>query len=278
MRDSLEAAAYAAKFVADRLGRKPEVALILGSGLGEFAETLSDANVLNTKDIPHYPPSTVPGHAGRLVAGVLRGNDRQSGSLLVFQGRTHFYESGRLDDVLFPARLALALGVTTLFVTNAAGGISRSLRPGDLMLIRDTINLTFLRVPVPPDARRTGPPDICHPHLRQAITESAAREKIPLKEGVYCWVKGPSYETAAEIDMLATIGGDAVGMSTVPELLLAAHSGVRTAGISLISNFATGRGGGILSHEEVTQTASRVTATFVRLLTTTLLSLTSRPA
>lgn len=278
MRDSEKEAAHAAEFVADRLGRKPEVALILGSGLGEFGEALADAKALNAKDIPHYPPSTVPGHAGRLVAGILKGNGRQSGPILVFQGRTHFYESGRLDAVLFPTRLALALGVTTLLVTNAAGGINRSFRPGDLMLIRDTINLTFQRIPVPKDARRNAPLQVCHPHVREAIVESAALEGIPLKEGVYCWVKGPSYETAAEINMLATIGGDAVGMSTVPELLLAALSGIRTAGVSLISNLATGRGGGVLSHGEVTETAARVKATFVRLLTSTLLSLTSRPA
>lgn len=252
---------------------KPEIGLILGSGLGNFADELQGSISVPASDIPAYPRSSVAGHAGRVVVGHLSGTGRKAPLVVAFQGRTHFYETGILDPVLFPTYLAKALGVHTLIVTNAAGGIRKSLRPGDLMLINDVINLTFLPLQQTPDRIRNHR-GLLDPILRDQFLKTAKDEKMALAEGTYCWVKGPSYETAAEIEMLARIGADAVGMSTVPELTHALSLGLRTAGLSLISNLATGIGDVKLSHAEVTETASRVRQHFSRLLTQTLLSLT----
>ncbi len=190
---------------------------------------------------------------------------------MVFQGRVHFYETGDLDPVLFPVRLAAQLGVSSLIVTNAAGGVNRTLRPGDLMLITDVLNLTFL--PLSSNTESTKSHSILDPTIRECFQQNARSQDIPLKEGTYCWLKGPSYETAAEIEMLARTGVDAVGMSTVPELAFAAQSGIRTAGLSLISNMGTGIGTKKLSHQEVTETASKVKGRLSRLLRSTIMSM-----
>lgn len=245
--------------------------------MGAFAGDLKEPLVLRTAEIPHYPTPTVQGHAGKLAIGRVQTGSAKSLPVLTFQGRSHLYESGDLETVLFPTRLALSLGVTTLLVTNAAGGINRTFKPGDLMLIRDTINHAMTGIPVPGSHTFLASPTVVlDASLRKLILQKASELGITLKEGVYCWVKGPSYETAAEIEMFSRIGADAVGMSTVPELLLASRSGVQTAGISLITNFATGRSPAVLSHDEVTETASRVQETFVALLSSIILSL--RPA
>lgn len=245
--------------------------------MGAFADGLKDPFSLRTGDIPHFPIPTVHGHAGRLVIGCVQSGSAKSLPVLAFQGRNHFYESGNLESVLFPTRLALSLGATALLVTNAAGGINRAFKPGDLMLIRDTINQAMTRIPASADPSLPAVPTVVlDATLREVILKEAAGLGIPMKEGVYCWVKGPSYETAAEIEMFSRIGADAVGMSTVPELVLASRSGVQTAGISLISNLATGRSSAPLSHNEVTETASRVKETFARLLSSIILAL--RPA
>lgn len=245
--------------------------------MGAFADDLKDPLILRTTDIPHYPTPTVQGHAGKLVIGCVQSGSARSLPILTFQGRSHFYESGDLETVLFPTRLALSLGISTLLVTNAAGGINRTFKPGDLMLIRDTINQAMSTIPVSGGhAFLATPMAVLDGSLRRLILQKASELGIALKEGVYCWVKGPSYETAAEIEMFSRIGADAVGMSTVPELLLASHSGVQTAGLSLITNFATGRSPAALSHAEVTETATRVQATLTGLLSSIILSL--RPA
>ncbi|HEX9614684.1 MAG TPA: purine-nucleoside phosphorylase, partial [Bacteroidota bacterium] len=236
-----------------------------------------EAVSIPSSDIPYYPPSGVPGHSGRIVLGHVAADGGQSAQLIVFQGRKHFYESGTLDPVVFPVYLAAALGVTMLIVTNAAGGINKSFRPGDLMLIKDVFNFAFIRLPgkSPNQIRDCYTPD---PAVEQALRENALKAGLKLQEGTYCWLKGPSYETAAEIEMLSRLGVDAVGMSTVPELSHAASLGLRTAGLSLISNLGTGITGQKLSHNEVTETASKVKQLFSTLLRTTLVSISPQPA
>jgi len=262
---------------------KPEVALILGSGLGDFADELLDRITIPSADIPHYPASSVQGHAGKLVFGTVSRSQKKSPPLLVFQGRVHFYESGDLSSALFPVSLAKALGVSVLIVTNAAGGINRSFTPGDLMLITDVLSLAFLRVNAAGELPRNpviesrfgkaSPTSPFDPPLQEIIRQAARELSLPLQEGTYCWVKGPSYETAAEIEMLFRTGVDAVGMSTVPEISLATRLGMKVAGISLISNLATGISATKLSHQEVTETATKVKSRFTNLLTETLLRL-----
>ena len=243
----------------------PTVGLILGSGLGGFAERLEDRAVIPYRDIPGFAASTVPGHAGQLVVG------RRGGvACAVMQGRIHFYEGHSARQVAFPARTLVALGVRTLVVTNAAGGLHHP--PGTLMLIRDHINLF-------PDHPLRGPnddrvglrfPDMTRAYpkeLRAMAREVAAEMGIELAEGVYAGSGGPSYETPAEIKMLEVLGADATGMSTVPEVIAAVHMSARVLGISCITNWAAGLGPGRpLSHDEVTETAEQVREKFEELL------------
>ena len=243
----------------------PAVGLILGSGLGGFAERLEDQTVVPYSDIPGFAASTVPGHAGRLVLG-------RSGTVAcaVMQGRIHFYEGHSARQVAFPARTLVALGARTLVVTNAAGGLHHP--PGTLMLIRDHLNLF-------PDHPLRGPnddrvglrfPDMTRAYpkeLRALAREVAHSLDLELAEGVYAGSSGPSYETPAEIKMLEVLGADATGMSTVPEVIAAVHMGARVLGISCITNWAAGLGPGRpLSHDEVTETAEQVRGKFEELL------------
>ena len=244
--------------------RKPvTTAIVLGSGLGDFAESLTKKVIIPTEKIPHYPISTVEGHKGRLVFGNI-GKTR----LLAFQGRVHFYETGHLNTILYPIRVAHALGVKKLILTNAAGGINKQFNPGDLMLIVDHINMTFenpfagLNVMKPVKHGGTYDTD-----LQNLLLDVAKENKIHLQKGVYCCVKGPSYETASEIDMIKRFGGDAVGMSTVNEVTLASALGIKVVGISCITNFATGIKDLHLSHAEVTVVANMVRHKFSLLLT-----------
>jgi purine-nucleoside phosphorylase len=268
----------AVEFLASRTIEKPVAAVVLGSGLGDFASQVVNPIVIDSHVVPSYPTSGVPGHEGKLVFGRIRGQSRDSVPLLVFKGRVHFYESGDLRTPVFPIEVANALGVRTLLVTNAAGGINRRFAAGDLMVMTDFINLTFL------DAHKTsedGHSDLMKArrtsYLDESLTASvfAAAERlgIAVKKGTYCWLKGPSYETKAEIEMLHRLGVDAVGMSTVPEIIAASELGMRTAGISLISNLAAGLNAEPLSHQEVAETAERVKPTFISLLTETILSI-----
>ena len=247
-------------------GFKPKVGIILGSGLGAFADTFEDKVVIPYHELPHFPHSSVPGHAGRLVLGRLNGEP-----VVAMQGRVHSYEGYAPWQVAFPARVLCTLGIKTLVVTNAAGGIQAGMRPGDLMMITDQINLSGWNALAGPNDDRLGPrfPDMStafHPALRQQLQDIAARQGLALKQGVYVMLSGPAYETPAEIRMLRTLGADAVGMSTVPEVVAAAHMGVRVAGISCITNLAAGMGNKPLSHEEVAEVAHQVTAVFARLL------------
>jgi purine-nucleoside phosphorylase len=238
----------------------PDVALVLGSGLGDYADGLPGRTSLPTADIPHYPVSTVEGHRGALVFAELGGR-----RLLAFQGRIHLYECNDLTMVLYPIFVAAGLGVKALVVTNAAGGINRQFTPGDLMLITDQIDLMFERLPAgTPSARRTG----LYDDVLTGRAEDLARKRgIPVRRGVYAGVKGPSYETTAEVEMIHRLGGDAVGMSTVKEVLCASELGMTVLGISCITNKATGIGSARLDHAEVRDVAGRVRRNFALLLT-----------
>jgi purine-nucleoside phosphorylase len=254
--------------------RKPRIGIVLGSGLGDFGNGLKNRLAISTADVPHYPQSTVPGHAGRLIFGHLSTAEKTSAELLVFQGRIHFYECNDLDKVIFPIQVAAALGIETIILTNAAGGINKAFSPGDLMLIRDFINLTSenpLRGIAPP--RTASAQSGLDDHLF-ALAKSIAHDSgIPIKDGIYCWTKGPSYESASEIRMMSHAGADAVGMSTMPEVMVAAQLGIKVLGISCITNFATGLSDAKLDHREVTDVANMVKANFTTLLTKIVLAL-----
>jgi purine-nucleoside phosphorylase len=248
------------RFLRSKLPAPPDIALVLGSGLGDFAESLPRRLIFPSTGIPSYPRSTVPGHKGQIVFANLAGRN-----LIAFQGRIHLYECNDLSMVLFPIIVAAELGARTLIVTNAAGGINRQFSPGDLMLITDQIDLTFQAQGIPGDLREKR--DMYDPVLSEHASRLAAVRGLPLRRGVYAAVKGPSYETAAEVEMIHRLGGDAVGMSTVKEVALAAVLGMSVLGISCITNKATGIGSAKLNHEEVTEVASRVKKHFADLLT-----------
>ncbi len=245
--------------------RAPEVGLILGSGLGAFADSFENHLAIDYGDIPHFHPSGVKGHAGRLVLGEAGGV-----SCIAMQGRIHYYEGHPMATVAFPTRALVRLGADTLIITNSAGGISARQAVGALMLIRDHINLFGANPLRGWNDEQLGPrfPDMSdayHPELRALAVRAGAAAGIELTEGVYAGLAGPSYETPAEIEMLRQLGGDAVGMSTVPEVIAANHMGARVLGISCITNLAAGSGS-VLSHEEVTETTKRVGKTFIQLL------------
>ena len=244
---------------------QPRIGLILGSGLGDFANTLENADKIATSAIPHYPPSTVEGHKGYLVFGTVQGIP-----VIAVQGRTHFYEGHGIDRVAYVVRIMDALGVKKLIVTNAAGGVNPHFQPGDLMIIVDHINFLFqnpLRGPVvPPESRFPDMSANYYPPYVELLESLGLELGIPLKKGVLFVSTGPSYETAAEVRMVQRLGGDAVSMSTVPEVLVACARGIKVAGISCITNLATGISSTPLSHEEVTQIAKRVKDTFQKLV------------
>jgi purine-nucleoside phosphorylase len=247
---------------------KPRLALILGSGLGDFSKNINVISSVRAEDIPNYPISSVQGHAGKLIFGYLRNDFTQSTPLLVFQGRVHYYEFGSLDQVVFPVIIAHHMGVKKLVITNAAGGLNSSFTAGDLMLIKDIFNLTFLKHRSTHRQRFSpfAPNDYFDKPMQQTVLQCAAQLKIPLQEGTYCWLKGPSYETPAEIQMLKRLGVDAVGMSTVPEIYTSYNLRMKTVGISLISNMAAGISQNKLSHAEVTETANQVKERFSELM------------
>jgi purine-nucleoside phosphorylase len=255
----------AATFIRARCDMQPRAAIILGSGLGDFADTLDDAVKIPTADIPHYPKSTVEGHRGFLVFG------RHGGTpTLAVQGRTHFYEGYPIQEVAFIVRIMQALGIKALLVTNAAGGINLGFKPGDLMLITDHINFLF-RNPLTGKNEYDGPrfPDMSDAYdreLSERVVQVALKRGIALRKGVLFVSSGPSYETAAEVRMIRQLGGDAASMSTVPEVITAAQAGIKVIGISCITNAGTGVTAQKLSHEEVTQTANLVKGRFLALV------------
>jgi purine-nucleoside phosphorylase len=253
----------AAQFLKNKVQNTPKIGLILGSGLGVLADEIVDAVKIPYEEIPDFPISTVEGHAGQLVFGNL--NDSP---VVAMQGRFHYYEGYHFDQVTFPVRVMKELGVDTLIVTNAAGGINESFSPGDLMIITDHINNMGGNPLIGRNDARLGArfPDMSEAYskkLRNMAKEIAARLSIDVKEGVYVGNTGPSYETPAEIRMLRVLGGDAVGMSTVPEVIVARHSGLSVLGISCISNMAAGILDQPLTHDEVMETTEKVKANFL---------------
>jgi purine-nucleoside phosphorylase len=258
----------AADAIRTRAKGVPLVGLILGSGLGAFAQRLAERVVLPYGEIPGFPVSTgVVGHAGELVLGSVGKTP-----VVVLSGRVHFYEGRTMTEVVFPARVLARLGVRSVVLTNAAGGVRKTFRPGDLMLITDHINGFGTNPLIGTNDETLGArfPDmtaIYDPALRRILRAAGARLRIPLKQGVYIGLTGPSYETPAEIRAFRRLGADAVGMSTVPEAIALKHAGVRVAGISTITNMAAGILKTPLRHEEVMETTQRVGERFVRLLT-----------
>ena len=248
--------AAAADYVRAHTSYRPEVGLILGSGLNSLADEIENPDIIPTHDIPHWPISTVPGHVGRLVIGQLEGR-----TVLVLQGRTHFYEGYPMDHVTLPIRVMVALGLRALIVTNASGGLNPAFAPGDLMVIRDHLNFPGMAGNNPlrgPNDESIGPrfPDMTaayDPALRALAHRVAAEAGVSLREGVYAYVAGPSFETPAELRFLQIAGGDAVGMSTAPEVVVAHHAGLRVLGISTVANLALPDPppGLTLNHEEV---------------------------
>ncbi|RNB58579.1 purine-nucleoside phosphorylase [Brevibacillus gelatini] len=256
----------AVAFIEQKLAEKPTIGLVLGSGLGVLADEIENPVVIPYHEIPGFTVSTVVGHKGQLVIGKLQGKQ-----VVAMQGRFHFYEGHGLDAVVFPIRVMKLLGVETIIVTNAAGGINESYEPGDLMLISDHINMTFRNPLIGPNDDELGArfPDMSEAYskeLRQLAHQVAAEQGIKLREGVYVGLLGPSYETPAEIRMLRLLGGDAVGMSTVPEVIVARHMKVNVLGISCISNMAAGILEQPLSHEEVMETTEKVKTQFLALV------------
>ncbi|MEH7222842.1 purine-nucleoside phosphorylase [Bacillus sp. JJ1566] len=255
----------AAQFLKEKSQAVPEIGLILGSGLGVLADEIENPIKVPYDQIPEFPVSTVEGHAGQLVFGTLQGK-----SVVAMQGRFHFYEGYSLDKVTFPVRVMKELGVTTLVVTNAAGGVNESFKPGDLMIITDHLNFGQNPLIGPNDSKFGARfPDMSEAYTKElrTLARKVANElNIAIQEGVYVGMTGPSYETPAEIRMLRTLGGDAVGMSTVPEVIIARHANLRVLGISCISNMAAGILDQPLTHDEVIETTEKVKNDFLSLV------------
>jgi purine-nucleoside phosphorylase len=261
----------AASHLRSRTQQIPRLGLVLGSGLSGLADAVTGADIIAYDEIPFWPASTVPGHSGRLVIGKLEGQ-----TVLVQQGRAHFYEGYSPGQITLPVRVMHALGVETLIVTNAAGGLNPDFSAGDLMLIRDHLNLPGLAGNNPlrgPNDDTVGPrfPDMTFPYdpeLRALAHEVGRAEGIPLREGVYAYVGGPSFETPAELRLLRTVGADAVGMSTAPSVVVARHAGLRVLGISTITNMTTSdpQPGAKTTHEEVLEIGAIVVPRLTRLL------------
>lgn len=245
--------------------KQPKIGLVLGSGLGSFADQLTDPIRIAYEDIPHFPISTVQGHAGQFVYGTYHGVP-----VLAMQGRFHFYEGYSMQRVTYPVRVMHALGIQTLLLTNAAGGANAQFHPGQLMLIQDHINFMGTNPLIGPNEAQLGPrfPDMSEAYsmrLRNIAQAAAKTLGIELVEGVYMAFSGPTYETPAEVRFAQIVGADAVGMSTVPEVIVARHMGMEVLGISCITNMAAGLQD-VLSHEEVVETTTRVRAQFEALV------------
>ena len=264
--DEFSRAEAAAEFIRSKTALRPEIALVLGTGLGDFAEGMADAVRIPYGEIPHFPRSTAIGHAGRLVVGRIAATP-----VAVMQGRMHLYEGHSIKDVAFPIRVFGRMGIRAVILTNAAGGIGTDLHPGCLVLIRDHINLQGISPLIGPNDDRFGlrffdMGNAYDPQFRRLAQEEAARLGIWLGSGVYAALLGPSFETHAEIQYLKKIGVDLVGMSTVPEVIVARHMGVRVLAFSCVTNLAAGLSDQPITHQEVLEIGARVQTEFVALL------------
>ncbi len=254
-----------AEWLRQRMTTKPQTAIILGTGLGQLATEITDTYEFPYRDIPHFPVSTVEGHDGRLIFGRLGGKD-----IIAMKGRFHYYEGYSMQEVTFPVRVLKELGITTLFVSNAAGGANKDFRIGDLMVITDHINF-FPEHPLRGKNIPQGPrfPDMHEPYDRELTAMArhiAAEEGIRLVEGTYFGVQGPSYETPAEYRAYHLMGGDAVGMSTVPEVIVARHCGIRVFGMSVITNMGISDSPVEATHEEVQEAANNAQPLMTRIM------------
>ena len=261
-----ERAEHAARIIRSRISVEPRIAIVLGSGLGGFADDFDEAVAIPYEEIPGFVRSTAQGHAGRLVIGKVDGIP-----VLAMQGRVHYYEGYSLEEVTFAVRVFKLLDIKTLVLTNAAGGINVQLTQGALMVISDHLNLMGVNPLRGPNDERFGPrfPDmsaVYSPELQELVIEEAKAINVEVRRGIYGALSGPSYETPAEIHLLRTLGADAVGMSTVPEAIVARHMGIEVLGISCITNMAAGISDEPINHEEVMATGDRVRATFTELL------------
>ncbi len=256
----------AAEYIGERIGSVPKFSVILGSGLGAFAEKLNERVEINFSEIPHFPESTVVGHKGRLVSGNLDGIP-----VLVLQGRFHYYEGYSMEQVVFPLRCMLYLDVPNLIVTNAAGSVDPDFRPGDLMLIKDHIKLHGDSPLRGANFEEFGPRfnDMSDPYtrgIRELAGQCGEELGIPLKEGVYFYMTGPSYETASEVKAINILGANAVGMSTVPEVIVASHGGMKVMGLSCITNMGTGIVDQKVGHDEVILAGAAAEDSFIKVL------------
>jgi purine-nucleoside phosphorylase len=256
----------AAKFILGKTKLRPRIGLVLGSGLGAFANEIAGATRIDYKTIPNFPRSTAIGHAGRMVIGKV-----EDVPVAIMQGRVHFYEGYSPQEVIFPMRVMARMGIRAVVVTNAAGGINRNFKQGCLVVLRDHINLQGTNPLIGPNDEHFGErfPDMTQVYWKPyqaAALQDGKRLGIEIAEGVYAALTGPSYETPAEIRYLRTIGADLVGMSTVPEVIAAAHMGIRVLGISCVTNMAAGILDQPITTEEVMETGERVKADFVALL------------
>lgn len=256
----------AADLLRKKITKQPAVGLILGSGLGVLADEIENPTVVAYSDIPGFPVSTVAGHKGQFVFGELEGVQ-----VAAMQGRFHFYEGYSMKEVTFPVKVMKRLGIDTLFVTNAAGGVNMDYQPGDLMLIRDHINWLFGNPLIGQNDDSVGVrfPDMSEPYskkLSQIAKSSAEELSLSLREGVYLSTSGPCYETPAEIRAMRKLGADAVGMSTVPEVIAARHAGIEVLGISCITNAGSGILDTPLSHDEVIETTDKIRESFLKLI------------
>lgn len=256
----------AADFILKKINYKPEIGLILGSGLGAIADQIENPEFYPYSEIPHFPVSTVQGHAGRLVIGKL-----EEKTVVAMQGRFHYYEGYPIQEVTFPVRVMKALEIQTLIVTNAAGAANPKFNPGDLMIIKDHLNLAGTNPLMGKNLDEFGPrfPDMSNAYdkeLRRKVKAIAQNLNIPVQEGVYAWFSGPTYETPAEVKMAQILGADAVGMSTAPEVIVANHSGIKVIGISCLTNMAAGILDQPLSHTEVMETSELAREKFINLM------------
>ncbi len=263
----------ALEYLQEKIGSCPEAVVVLGSGLGSVAEAIENPQVIPYDEIPFWPSSTAPGHAGRLVAGFL-GKTR----VVAMQGRVHYYEGYSMDEVVFPVRVFGEWGAQYYMATNASGGVNTDLVPGEIVLLKDHLNLMGANPLVGGNNGKWGPrfPDMTHAYdreLRQLISRVGREVEISVREGVYAAFSGPSFETPAEIRMVRTMGGDVVGMSTVPEVIVANHMGMRVCALSCVSNYAAGITDKPLTHEEVLEEMGKSAERLSRLVVGTLVSL-----
>ena len=254
------------KYIYSQYTKPIDIAIILGSGLGPLANEIENPVIIDYKDIPHFPVSTIPGHEGKLYIGTIEGK-----TVCAMKGRFHYYEGHDMDIVTLPVRVFAKLGIQTLFVTNACGGIRDDLFPGQITLITDHIGFMAPSALRGPNLDEFGPrfkdmTEVYSRKLGDIARDAAKKTNVSLKEGVYCFFKGPMFETPAEILALKTLGADMVGMSTVPEAIVARHSGMTTLGISLVTNKAAGLGASELDHKEVMEAADNAEENLVKLV------------